>query len=75
VVDQFFAVEVSRFVDGLAPHKAFLANLNSTGGRASVIIQFLGDGYLSDELPRATLAKLVELELDFAIECFTDPQS
>ena len=49
-----------------------VADLKSTGGRASIIVQFFSDGYLSDEIPSATLAKLVELELALAIECFTD---
>jgi hypothetical protein len=66
---------VTRLVDSLERHKAFFANLKSTGGRASVIIQFLGDGYLADEIPLATLVKLVELELALAIECYVDPQS
>jgi hypothetical protein len=57
-------------LDSLEPHKAFFADLKSTGGKACVIIQFFGDGYLSDEIPRATLAKLVELELALAIECY-----
>jgi len=73
--DQWFAAEVTRLVDRLEPHKVYFANLKSTGGTASVIIQFLGDGYFGDDIPRATLAKLVDLELDLAIECFTVPQS
>ena len=75
VTDQWYAAEVTRLVDSLESHKAFFTNLKSTGGSASVIIQFLGDGYLADEIPHATLAKLVDLELTLAIECFVDPQS
>jgi hypothetical protein len=74
-MDQWFAAEVTRLLDRLEPHKAFFASLRSTGGSASLIIQFLGDGYLSDEVPHATLAKLVELGLGLGIECFVDPQS
>ncbi len=75
VTDQWYAAEVMRLVDSLEPHKAFFTNLKSTGGRASIIIQFLGDGYFGDEIPDATLAKLVDLELALAIECFVDLQS
>lgn len=75
VRDQWYATEVTKLVNRLEPHKAFFANLRSTGGKACVIIQFLGDGYLSDEIPHATLAKLVELGLDLGIECYVDPQS
>jgi hypothetical protein len=69
------AAEVTRFVDRLEPHKTFFVNLKSTGGTAQVVIRFFSDGYLGDELPVATLAKLVDLELALAIECFADPQS
>jgi hypothetical protein len=72
VADQWYAAEVTRLLDRLEPHKAFFANLKSTGGNACVIIQFFSDGYLSDEIPHATLAKLVELGLDLGIECFVD---
>lgn len=75
VTGQWFAEQVTRFVDSLEPHKAFFANLKSTGGKASISVQFLGDGYFGDEVPITTLAKLVYLELAFAIECFVVPQS
>lgn len=75
VRDQWYAAEVARLVDRLEPHRAFFADLKSTGGTACIIIQFLGDGYFGDEIPRATLAKLVDLELALAIECFVVPQS
>jgi hypothetical protein len=73
--DQWFVAEVTSLLDRLEPHKAFFANLRPTGGEASLIIQFLGDGYLSDEIPHAALVKLVELGLGLGIECFVDPQS
>jgi hypothetical protein len=39
-----------------------------------LIVQFLGDGYLSDSLPLDTLKKMADLQLDFGIECFVTPQ-
>jgi hypothetical protein len=63
---------VTRLLDRLEPHKAFFANLKSTGGKACVIIQFFGGGYLSDEIPPPILAKMVELELALAVESFGD---
>jgi hypothetical protein len=74
VRDQRFVAEVAKFVDRLVPHKAFLHNLRSTGGRAMIIVGFL-DGYFGDEIGRETLARLVDLELDFGLECFSTPQS
>lgn len=73
--DQWFADKIASLVDHLMPHKEFLSHLRATGGRASVIVQFLGDGYLGDEVPLDTLSKMVELQLDFGIECYSVPQS
>jgi hypothetical protein len=75
VTEQWFALEVMGLVERLEAHKEFFANVRATGGSASVIIQFLGDGYLADEIPPAALAKLAELGLALGIECFTVPQS
>lgn len=75
VEDQWFADRLADLVDRLVAKKAFLAELKSTGGRASVIVQFLGDGYFGDRIPVETLAKLAELGLDLGVECFSVPQS
>ncbi len=73
--DQWFADKLAELIDRIEPHRSFLKNLRSTGGRACVLVQFLGDGYFGDEIPRDVLARLIDLELDLGIECFTDPQS
>jgi hypothetical protein len=74
VEDQWFAAKVTDLVDRLMPHGEFFRKLRSSGGTASIIVQFLGDGYFGDEIARGTLAKILELDLDFAIECFQVPQ-
>jgi len=38
VEDQWFAAAVGEFVERLERHKAFFANVRSTGGRAMVIV-------------------------------------
>lgn len=75
VEDQWFANRLAELVDRLMAKKAFLAALISTGGKATVIVQFLGDGYFGDEISVETLSKLVELRLGLSVECFTVPQS
>jgi hypothetical protein len=75
VRDQWFADKVGEYVDRLAGSSEFLRRLRATGGKASVIVQFLGDGYFGDEINRKTLKKLIDLELDLAIECFQVAQS
>jgi hypothetical protein len=72
--DQWFVDKIAELIDCIEPHKAFLKELRSTGGKACLILQFLGDGYFGDEVPRTILARLIDLELDFGIECFADPQ-
>jgi Domain of unknown function (DUF4279) len=70
VTDQWYAAEVTKLLDRLEPHKAFLASLRSTGGTACILIQFFADAYLSDKISLPTLARLVDLGLDLAIESF-----
>lgn len=73
--NQWFADKITALVDRLMPHKEFLHHVRSTGGSATVIVQFLGDGYFGDNVPLDTLSKMAELQLDFGIECFSVPQS
>lgn len=75
LTDQWFADKITALVNSLAPHKAFIHHLRATGGSAEIVVQFLGDGYLGDSVPSRTLATMIELQLDFGIECFTVPQS
>jgi hypothetical protein len=75
VTEQWFASEVDSFVGRLEPHMEFLTNLRATGGSATLIVQFLGDGYLADNVPPTIPAKLGELGLSLGIGCFIDPQS
>jgi hypothetical protein len=69
ITDQWFVPEVVRLIDRLEPHKAFFANVRSTGGNAMINIQFM-DGFLADEIPCAMLARIVDLDLSLGIECF-----
>jgi hypothetical protein len=72
--DQWFVHEIVELLDCIEPHRDFFKRLTSTGGRASVIVQFLGDGYFGDDIPRDILGRMKDLDLDLGIECFTDPQ-
>jgi hypothetical protein len=74
IPDQWFAGKIAELIDCIEPHKTFLRELRATGGKASLILQLLGGGYFGDELPLAILARLINLELDFGIECFADVQ-
>ncbi len=75
ICNQWFANKVETFLNTLKPHQEFLRNLVTTGGSATIIVGFLGDGYFGDEIPPATLTKIVELGLSLSIEVFTDPQT
>lgn len=72
---QHFVDGVMELVADIEERKAFFRKLRLTGGSACLIVQFLGDGYFGDEIPRGILKRVVDLELDFGIECYTEPQS
>jgi len=67
--DQWFADKIAALVDRLVPHKEFLHHLCATGGNAVVIVQFLGDGYLGDNVRLDTLSKMVPL---LNLECVVE---
>jgi hypothetical protein len=73
--NQWFVDEITALIQLLMPHKLFLHRVRASGGTGEIIVQFFGDGYLADSVPLETLAKMVELQLDFGIECFSVPQS
>jgi hypothetical protein len=75
VQSQHFHRHVADLLDRLTPHKSFLMELRASGGRGTLIVQFLGDGYFGDTLPLDMLSKLVDLQLDLGLECYTVPQS
>jgi hypothetical protein len=71
---QWFGDKITTLVECLMPHKTFFHHLRATGGTAEIFVQFLGDGYFGDNVPLETLARMVELQLDFGIESFDVPQ-
>lgn len=73
--NQHFAHKITDLVDRIEPHKEFLQRLRATGGTATIIVDFLGDGYHGDNVPLSTITKMAELQLDFGIEVFNVPQS
>jgi hypothetical protein len=79
VSHQWFAGRIAGRIESLVahllPHKAFLSCLLQTGGKLTLIVQFLGDGYFGDEMPQSILAKIADLGLSLGIECFMVPQS
>lgn len=75
VRNQWFAKVLTEFVDSLVPHRDFLHHLRSTGGDAILMLEFLGDAYLGDDIPSETLAKLADLRLELGLEVFMVPQS
>lgn len=72
ISDQWFLGKVEELVGRLETHKAFLTALKSSGGKATLILQFFADGYWGDNLPPALLTKLASLDLDLGIECYAD---
>ena len=73
--DQFFAKEVVDFVKALLPHKVFLREVRETGGSASIILGFLGDGYHGDRIGFDTLSNMNELQLDLCLDVYNVRQN
>ena len=71
VNDQAFADKIEELMVHLESKKAFLKQLTVSGGRLSLIIEFIGDGYFSDEIPRRTLSKIVDLGLNLSIVSYS----
>lgn len=69
------SAELANFIEKLEPYKEFFANVRTAGRETSIVLNFLGDGYLADVIPSATLVRLANLGLDLGIEAFTEPQS
>jgi hypothetical protein len=74
VPDQYFAEQLADFVERLKSRSEALAMLRETGGQTTLVVQFLGDGFLGDDISHKTLTVIVELGLSLGIECFTTPQ-
>ena len=72
--DQDLAELLADFMESLKSRREALAMLRETGGQTRLVVQFLGDGFMGDNIARKTLAAIVELGLDLGIECFTEPQ-
>ena len=74
LTDQWFCDQISGYVRPLNAHKSFFDELIRSGGSASIIVQFLGDGYHGDRLSLETMAMMVDLGLSLEIEVFDVPQ-
>ena len=74
LTDQWFCDQIADYVRPLKAHKPFFDDLVRTGGSASIIVQFLGDGYHGDRLPLETMTTMVDLGLSLEIEVFDVPQ-
>lgn len=72
---QYFARQLAAFAESLKPHRSFLRRIRNEGGETCLILAFLGDGHLADNLPSETLATLADLGLDLGIESYMEPQS
>lgn len=73
--NQWFSDALKTFIHDLAQHKAFFAQLKSSGGEISISLILLGDGYFGDELAPELLMTLTDLGVSFGIESYTIPES
>jgi hypothetical protein len=67
--DGFFA-GVRDLVRHLLPHREFLAQLTSGGGRVNLIVHLSGDVKMRDDLESGTLRLMSELGIGLGVEVF-----
>ncbi len=72
---QRFSGLLDEFLDLLKSRRAFLRTVTSTGGTATLIVQFIDAGYWADEISHDALLKLVDLGLNLAVESYPVSQS
>src|SRR5215813_7460981 len=72
--DRLFAGKIDEFLDRLVPYRGFLHQLWETGGQATLIVYFI-DGYFADSVSHKTLSKMVNLHMDWGVECLMEPQT
>jgi len=72
--DQDLAELLADFMESLKSRREALAMLRETGGQTTLIIQFLGDGFMGGRISHVHLMTIVELGLSLGIECYTSDQ-
>jgi hypothetical protein len=71
--NQWFADKITTLVDRLMPHKEFLRQLRATGGKATIIIQLLGDGYVGTMCRRTRWRRWPSCNWISALSAFARP--
>lgn len=68
---RFFS-DVTKLIDRLEPHKAFLIEIGKSGGSIGLIVELPGDVNIGDSIPWREMARLCALRIDLGIEVFPD---
>lgn len=68
----FFFSDAVKLIDRMEPHKAFLIEIEKSGGSASLVLDLPGDTNIGDVLPWREMARLCAMRIDLSIEVFPD---
>jgi hypothetical protein len=67
-----FFSDVVELINKLEPHKAFLVEIQNSGGSTSMVLDLPGDVNIGDVLPWREMARLCALRIDLSIEVFPE---
>jgi hypothetical protein len=70
--NRLFFADVVKLIDRLEPHKNFLHEIVSGGGRISLIIHLPGDTNIGSTFHWQDMARLAALRINLGIEVFPD---
>jgi hypothetical protein len=68
--NRLFFADVVKLIDRLEPHKDFLHEIVSIGGRISLIVHLPGDTNIGSSFHWRDMVRLGDLRIDLGIEVF-----
>jgi hypothetical protein len=70
--NRFFFRDAVKLIDRLEPHKAFLIEIQETGGTICLTVHLPGDTNIGDVFSWREMARLSALRIDLGIEVFPE---
>jgi hypothetical protein len=70
--NRFFFSDAVKLIDKLEPHRAFLVEIDKSGGSISMVLDLPGDTNIGDVFPWREMARLCDLRINLSIEVFPE---
>ena len=69
---RFFFKDAVKLIDRLEPHKAFLVEIEKSGGSIGLIIHLPGDTNIGDMFPWRQMERLSAMRIELGVEVFPE---